>query len=241
MDLGKQRPDEATSTHGRHSIEAYHGCATGMLAHTAACGHATGCKMHTCHLQPSPAGCVGRLDGERAALENQRALCTASASCDTVPHELGGGASCSVHCRDEINNHGMTPQSHEQTDRLIELDSQHCNQAAPDTPSNSLQHSSPSQEEHAGFPSMQSYGHEAHDCCQHESHRPSARPVPLATSARAAATEGQWPSCSDRAAENDIANTPGSSSSSLGKFVMAAEQGAPVRARPRSSMVFEVA
>ena len=239
MDLGKPQPDEATSTLGRRNADADRGCTKGVLAQSTTRGLATERKMPARSLQSTLPGCVGCPDEGGIGLKNQQALHTASASCVRVPQEGEENASCSLHGRGE--SHGMMPQSHAQIGGLTELDFQHCNQAAPDSSSNTLQQNSLPQEEHPSPPGRQSYGHEAHECCQHEIHLPHAQLEPGTRSVSAAATKGQWPPCSDRAAENGIAHTPCSSRCSLGSFVVAAEQGASGRARPRSSMVFEVA
>lgn len=116
---------------------------------------------------------------------------------------------------------------------------------AADLSPNSLQHDTHFQGECAKSPSREGNGHETHECCQHESHQPDACPEPSIRSASAAESrghtpEGQAPCSPDRPAMNDVLHTPGSSSSSAGSHVVVAEQGAPSRARSRSSMVLEV-
>ena len=226
MYLGKLQPNEATSTNGQHSTEAHGMCFKAVLVGSADCRDAAQCPAPASQSHSGLAGCV------------------------KVPHELGGGASCSLHGTDEENGYGMMPQSHALNEGPPESDLQHCNRAISDSSSNSLQHNCPSQGEHASFASRNLHGHEAHECCQHETYQPGARACarhePGMRSSSAAASRGhsskkERPPCSNRAAENDTVYTPGSSSSSLGRFVTAAEQGAPIRVRSRSSMVFEVA
>ena len=156
-------------------------------------------------------------------------------------HNMGFGA---MLARSTACGHAaerMMPTRH-LTSGPARLDFQLCNEAADSSP-NSLQHGTRFQEECANSLTREVHGHEAHECCQHESHQPNAH---LESGSRSAAvclghrSGGQAPVSFDRAAMNDISRMPGSSSSSAGSHIMAPEHSAPVRARSTYSMVFEV-
>lgn len=244
--LGKVQPDEATSTSGTHSTEEHDSSLNAMVVRSTACGRAA---EHTVPIRPLHAGLAGSIgspDEDRLALEEQHPQCMAGASCGEWPQEGVWGASSSLCGRSQQSSHDPTPQSQVAADGPPGSYFRHRDQASDLSPY-SLQHNSPFQEEHASPPSMGVHGHGAHECCQHESHQPDAHIESGMRSASAAAcrgrsSEGQRTYCSERARMNDIAHTPGSSSSSLSNIIiMAAEHGAPARVRSRSSMVFELA